>query len=379
MRPSRRRPHPLVLLFALVLFGPILVGLGGAVYECKMYSGGGSAPRPPAPPGADAAQAAAGSLTYLRPEDQTYLTFPEWYIVYSADEYAGFIASRRPSAFPYFEAVRQYWQGYYDVCGVTRDRYPFNADDHTMLAVIGASFTAENVFKGIYENTIGRASEWTASGGVTPEEAYGRQVAAEYGTFIHTVPWYSFPFWSKLRPLWDMPLGNPNVVRRVERRFALSMEYALKGGYGWAIEKATESAYAPEDQEILARAEGVTPELAQHEPGLRIVQAGENGAALVALPRYEAFTQLVPRLLGQGVRFTEIAGNHEIMVTVLAPSDWRYSPPEGAVLFSLPVPSQPSRSRFALQVPVGSLQTVVDDVARPTPTGSVVLEHIYDY
>lgn len=379
MRRFRREARPILLLFALVLLGPILVGLGGAVYQCKMYSGGGSATAPPAPPGADAAQAAAGSLTYLRPEDQTYLRLPEWYIVFSADEYAGYIASRRPSAFPYFEAVRQFWQGYYNVCGETRDRYPFNSGDHTMLVVIGASFTAENVFKGIYENTIGRASEWTASGGQTPEEVYGQQVAAEYGTFIHTIPWYSFPFWSKLGPLWDMPLGNPNVVRRVERRLALSLEYGLKGGYAWVIRTGTESVYAPEDEEILARAEGVTPELAQREPGLRIVQAGEKGTALVALPRFEAFTQLVPRLLADGVRFTEIAGNDEIMVTVLAPSGWRFERPEAKVLFSLPIPSQPARSRFALRVPVASLQIVVEELARATPSGSVVLEHIYDY
>jgi hypothetical protein len=176
-----------------------------------------------------------------------------------------------------------------------------------------------------------------------------------------------------------MQIGGPNVVRRVERRLALTLEYGLKGGYGWVIRTGTESVYEPDAPEILARAEGVSPDLAQRESGLRIVQAGENGTALVALPRFEAFNQLVPRLLEQGVRFSEIAGNDEILVTVLAPSGWRYERPEGQVLFSLPVPSQPSRARFALKVPVASLQMVVEEVARATPSGSVVLEHMYDY
>ena len=35
-----------------------------------------------------------------RPEDQTYLTLPEWYIVYSADEYAAFVRDQPPSRFP---------------------------------------------------------------------------------------------------------------------------------------------------------------------------------------------------------------------------------------------------------------------------------------
>jgi hypothetical protein len=36
---------------------------------------------------------------------------------------------------------------------------------------------------------------------------------------------------------------------------------------------------------------------------------------LAAIPRYEAFTQIVPALTREGVRFVEIAGNDEIMAT----------------------------------------------------------------
>ena len=44
---------------------------------------------------------------YARSEDQTYLTLPERYIVYSADEYAAFLDGHRPSEFPFsLEAER---------------------------------------------------------------------------------------------------------------------------------------------------------------------------------------------------------------------------------------------------------------------------------
>ena len=327
------------------------------------------------PPRRPAASPSSGA----RPEEQTYLTLPEWYIVYSADEYAAFLERNRPSGFPYFQAVGQFWQAYYDVCTVTRDRYPFNSGTHLMLAVIGTSFTAENVFKGIYENTIGRASEWTSTGEPTPEEAYGRQVAAEYGTFLHTTPWYNFPFWQKLGPLWSTSPSGPNLVRKVERRLALTLEYAVKAGYGWAIKQATESVYAPEDLEIRAQAEGVTPDLVQREPELRIVESSDPGPDLVALPRYEAFTKLVPRLVEQGVRFTEIAGNDEIMITVLAPRDWRPDPEHGELLFTMPIPSQPDRARLAINVPVSALHTTIGDLTRAPASDAVTLEHIYDY
>src|SRR5215217_5824663 len=198
-----RRLGLAVLVFLAVLLVPALIGAGRAAIACKMLGGG---------PDASSAESTAAPA-YARREDQTYLTLPEWYIVYSADEYAAFLANHRPSQFPYFQAVGQYWQAYDDVCAVTRDRYPLNSDYHLTLMVIGTSFTAENVFKGLYENTIGRIAEWTSDGRPTPEETLGRQVAAEYGTFIHTVPWYEFPFGERLTAVWKLDLGGPNLVR----------------------------------------------------------------------------------------------------------------------------------------------------------------------
>jgi hypothetical protein len=350
-----------------VLLLPAVVGWGRGAVQCQILGGGVPAQENPPPPNRAS-----------RPEEQTYLTLPEWYIVYSADEYAAFLADHNPSGFPYFTAVWQFWEAYYDVCTVTRDRYPFNADTQLMLAVIGVSFTAENMVKGIYENTVGRAAEWTSSGGPTPEEEYGRQVAAEYGRFLHTIPWYNFAFWPKIEPLWSTSLAGPNVVRKAERRLALTTEYAIKGGYGWIIKQGTESVYAPEDLEILARVEGVTPDLLQQESQLTLVEASDTQPDLVSLPRYEAFTVLVPKLVERGVRFFEIAGNDEIMITVLAPRDWRWSPEHGDLLFSLPIPSRPDRTRLAVRVPIASLHTTIGSLARAAGEG-VTLEHIYDY
>jgi hypothetical protein len=253
-RRAPRRTRLAILLVVAVLLAPALVGWGRAALQCRIFGGGSVTGREAGVPGSN-----------LRPEEQTFLTLPEWYIVYSADEYAAFLANNRPSGFPYFRAVGQYWQAYYDVCTVTRDRYPFNSGTQLMLAVIGTSFTAENMFKGIYENTIGRVSEWSSTGEPTPEEVYGSQIAAEYGTFLHTIPWYGFPFSEKIGPLWETTPAEPNVVRKVERRLALTLEYGIKAGYGWAIKLGTESVYDPEQEEIMARAEGVTPELAQRE------------------------------------------------------------------------------------------------------------------
>src|ERR1700761_3706896 len=77
--------------------------------------------------GAPAARPALETpLADRRTPDQTYLTFPEWYLVHSPAEYARYLASGAPpSQFPLFSHIGQFWQGYRAVDGEL-GRYPFN-------------------------------------------------------------------------------------------------------------------------------------------------------------------------------------------------------------------------------------------------------------
>src|SRR5438094_9743662 len=52
-------------------------------------------------------RATAGVPNYVREGSATFLTLPEWYIVYSTEEYAAFVATRPPSHFPWFRSIAQ--------------------------------------------------------------------------------------------------------------------------------------------------------------------------------------------------------------------------------------------------------------------------------
>ena len=191
----------------------------------KCYSAA-PATRPPAVPPPD------GVAGYTRAEAFTYLTLPEWFIVYSTDEYAAFIATGRPSGFPYLGSIRQYWGFYASACAETRRRHPFETGYHVMLGVIGASFTIESSIRYVYEHTFGAATEWISSTD-TGEDALARRTAREYGAFMHRTPWYEFSFASRLAALWrEVPWTGPHMLRKIERRMALTAEYAIKAAYG---------------------------------------------------------------------------------------------------------------------------------------------------
>ncbi|MGH7355776.1 MAG: hypothetical protein ACRELS_14515 [Candidatus Rokuibacteriota bacterium] len=319
-------------------------------------------------------QAAAGLTHYYRDEAATYLTLPEWYIVYSTEEYGAFIGALPPSRFPYFRAVRQYWRYYGRVCRVTKSTYPFDPGVHLMLGVIGVSFTAENVVRGGYESTLGRLSEWIG-GYRTEEDAFARRTAREYATFMRTVPWYEFPFRKRLAALWrETPLWGSNPVRKWERRVALTAEYGTKAVYAWLIRAATGTVYAPEDQTIFVRVEDAADSIFADTRIVNVRSTGSH-AWIVRIPRYEAFTEIVVGLARRGVRFRDIAGNDEILVTAIAPRDWRYTLPRGRLLFSERILTDRALKRVAVWAPVESLQMILAGLE----DGGARVEHVHDY
>ncbi len=313
-----------------------------------------------------------------RGTEQTFLTFPEWFLVHSPAEYAAYVRTHTPSAFPFLGHIRQFWQSYAAVSGAANEGYPFNFGYHVMIMVIGSSTSVEYALRSAYENLVGRLSEATQDGSATPEDAYGARVAQEYVDFIRVKPWYEFDFAARLAGLWrDTPLTGPDAIRRWERKYALTTEYAVKAAYGWAIGLATQASYdaaAETTVVVLDRApeDAVRNTLAQ----LKLLKPLYHGEMLASVPRYQAFTDYAAALAFQGVEFVEIAGNRgPILVSVVTdrPAGTSWGP--ARVLFEQPVLSDPGKTRVALVVPVGKLSGLL----RGLSAQGVVLEHVYDY
>jgi hypothetical protein len=369
---ARRRFSRLRLVFVpiavLVLLGGTLPGLliGVSCYRPFAH---------PAEPPAETLRATAGVPNYAREGSATFLTLPEWYIVYSTEEYAAFLATRPPSQFPWFGSISQFWRIYHAACRATRYEYAFDPGVHLMLGVIGISFSAEQAAKGAYETTLGRLAE-SLGGHSTEEDAFARRTTAEYGRFMHTVPWYEFSFATKLRSLWrETSMRGAHPARKWERRAFLSAEYGTKAIYGRLIRWGTGAVYAAEDLEIRAWVDDM-PDDAFSEPRVKKLRTLGPRSFIVALPRYEGFTPAALRLVRRGVHFRDIAGNDEIVLTALGPADARRGlPPQASVVFAEPMLTNPGVTRLAVRAPVRLLANVVSAVEASGAT----IEHLYDY
>ena len=312
---------------------------------------------------------------YQRDEDATYLTFTEWYLVFNPQEYAQYLQTRPPSGFPYFRAIDQIWDGYTEVFGIAQKHYAFNSGYNLMLVVIGTSSTVEFAIKGIYEGSVGRFFEWTAGHEVTPEERYAARAAQEYGDFVPTMPWFAFPFGKKFTGLWtETSFFGPHIARKCERKFFLSLEYGFKYFYAAAIGAASRSVYGVADTEVYLTARHLPADF-DRRPNVRRVEALDAQRWIITVPHYQGFTDTVPLLANAGADFEEIAGNDEIMLTLIAPAGWKYDLPAGHPLFAMKLLTGETQQRIAEQVPVQSL----GEVLRAIEARHFRLEHLFDY
>ncbi|MEO7362611.1 MAG: hypothetical protein ABI120_19930, partial [Gemmatimonadaceae bacterium] len=341
---------------------------------------------------------------YAREEGADFLTHPEWDLVYGSEAYARWLEEgKRPSQFAYIGAVGTFWRSYHDTFQAAKGRYSVSMATHVMLNVIGVSTAIEYGLKGIYEGTLGRVFEpWGTDGG-TDEDKYAAKVARDYATLITTRGWYEFSFGGALRGLWrDVPMSGPGILRKWERRFALSSEYLIKAAYATVIGAGTSAGYTPDvltryavvagwDDSLatvpVAAGTGDTlhttlrtdtlPEEQTLTSRFRKVMSLDRGYTLVAVNRYNPYRDALLELSNHAnrIRLAEIAGAAVVTLSGTAPKTWRANP-RTSVVVAYTTPDDSTRTRMLLKVQARDL---LDVLARMRRDGQFRVDHIYDY
>lgn len=243
-----------------------------------------------------------------RAESRTYLTYPEWHIVHAYDDYAKVISADDPHAFGFLPSIYGFWSSLCDLSKIAGAHGGIPTETKQMVYVIGASFTAELLFKSAYEETVGRVATWLRDDR-TPLDEISAQQARGYATFLQQVPWYRWDFTADAQAL---DAAATSALRDHERRFALGLEYRTKAAYADVIAAAVENV-GGDDLTLRMIVTGYSDFGAE---GITVIQEREAGTELETI-RYRALTTLMLAMARRGVDFVEIAGNDDIMLTVI--------------------------------------------------------------
>ena len=307
---------------------------------------------------------------WRRDESRTWLTYPEWHIVYSAESFGRFLEKNPPSGYHYFRDVRGFWSGY---CAMNQAAAgQVGLDARVMLYTIGLSYSAELLVKALYENTLGRVAEWLG-GWRSADDRYAARVQQRYGAFMHETPWYEFPFGEAFSGLWRT--AEPRAAfRHWERRLALSAEYGVKTGYAKLIGAASGASLGRDERMLRFVARGTARSITRVDPRLKPVGSAGKDQIVVEAPRYAQFTELLQKMAASGTELVEISGNDDIFVTLLLPPGDEVPGP-GAHLLTIPLDEPAGWRRVALSIKVADLGAML----RTTRAWGGRVEHVYDY
>lgn len=290
----------------------------------------------------------------VRPADQTFLTFPEWFLVFSPEEQANYFKQHTATSFPFMSHTAQIWESYQLVNAQIKDNFPTNKGYHFMIWVIGTSASVEYTVKNWYEAVVGRMTDTGKP--LTEEDQFTARFAQDYVDFIKERPWYAFDFKSRLKTLWtSTSFFGEHFFRKMERKYILTSELLAKSIYGKCIQLGTQQLY--ED------AVPTTAVLLEND-------------SLQYLPRYDKFAQAAIGLAKNGHSFREIAGNRSaILLTVLVPKHSHVKFSNAQTVFTQTISYNSTLQRVALAIPVGQLSNLLLQLAG----GGTKIEHVFDY
>jgi hypothetical protein len=313
---------------------------------------------------------------YQRAGDQTFLTYPEWFLVFSPAEQAVYFQTKTATNFPYEQHVEQFWDSYAALSNEIEAYFPYNKQYHTMIKVIGYSTLIEYRGKLLYENTLGRLSDLIPSKATAEDEFYAAYTQ-RYVDFIKKEPWYLYSFLKEFRLLWTKTTCLEwNCIRKIERRFFISGELLFKAFYGFLLGLGTQSAYgvaAPVTAVVIDR---LPAQFKTNTLDITLIEVLSSEATLITLPRYAAFNPALRTLVNAGVQIQEIAGNRStILVTIVVPIDWKTSSEFAKAIFKQTIATNNKQQRVALAVLVLNLSTVLVALEQE----GIEVEHIFDY
>lgn len=307
---------------------------------------------------------------FRRAEANTYLTYPEWHIVYAYDGLAQALQRGDEHLFDYGASVAGFWRS---TCALMRTADAHGGADwgtRSTIHTIGVSFTAEMAIKAAYEETVGRFAAWVRGDRKAPQDRVVAAMATDYSAFLRQTPWYEYPFARERSKVWAAPIDG--VVRGWERRLGIGLEFTLKAAYARALAGAV-AATGTADLTIRTMVAGVEPQRLESIDGVRVVGVHDGGVE-IETPRYDRFTRILAEVARRGGTILEIAGNDDVMVTLTVAEGFDPRLPQGTVILRL------ARDGFAGDRLLVDLK--VRDLAaffRAHPIGDPGLEHVFDY
>jgi hypothetical protein len=194
-----------------------------------------------------------------------------------------------------------------------------------------------------------------------------------YSDFIYQTAWYEFKFMPWIKKVWTASDStNASGIRKWERTLFFTFEYSFKALYAQLIEWAAKGSYEVPVTNIYLLASSKEPITATQD--LKIIKEQGN-KRLMGITRWGAFTSTVKTLCNKDIQIHDIAGNDEIVVSIILKKSQPLVFNKMNVLYKSAIVTHPDLTRLVCLVPVTELVPFICYVK----SNSIEVEHVFDY
>jgi hypothetical protein len=242
------------------------------------------------------------------------------------------------------------------------------------MLTIGISYSLEYSIKFVYENTIGRITDFI-NGHNTEEDIYIANSWKSFAESVYQEPWYEYNYWRDIKGIWsETTFFKKTFIRSTERKLAFTISYSIKAVYAKILKMAARSAFEVPENKTISIVLGLDKD--KLPLGVSVLGVLNDNLSVIETGRYQEFTTAAIELAGRGVEFVKIMDHDKIMLSYVSnrqSESFEYF--EGAEIISKEKLSGSSSKRVVLNVELRKLTRVINILI----SEGIVPEHIYDY
>lgn len=247
-------------------------------------------------------------------EAGTFLNYPRNHVAYAHAELAKVLESGDEHEFDFTSSIVGFWSSFCAANRLAAQRGATELDDRIPIHIAGAGFTLDMALKAAYEETLGRLFVSNRGEEKTPQDERAARVAQDQALFLRDGPWHGYDFDTAIGALWSDPIIQS--MRGWERRLALGGEWTAKSVVAGFVAGRINSSTSREP--LLSVVTGLQATQLNALPDVNIAENHEHYAIIRTLGGRH-FTAIVQAIADAGGRVLEIAGNDEIMVSLISP------------------------------------------------------------
>jgi FAD/FMN-containing dehydrogenase len=312
--------------------------------------------------------------------EQTFLTLPEWYMVYSYTDLADFLKKGQSQKdFDFISSIKNFWEYSYIAKNESKS-LPYNFGYNAMVYTIGSSFTIEYGIKYIYENTVGSFTDFI-NGHNTEADKFIAQSWDNFAKLTYTNPWYEYHYFQDIKNIWaQTSFFERGFIRSIERKISFTISYFVKAIYAKILGSFSHLTFGIEENKTLSIVKVLDKSILENTDKVKILEdLGEN-VYLIETERYKAFSDKFLELVEKGVIFIEIMNHDTVALSYISENETEpFIYDENVeVLYKNKLSGNiqnESKSRVILKVKVAKLNEVINILKNKNDK----FEMIYDY